>query len=127
MEDEVKAQTLDTFITNEQSSIKWSLVYAIGLCAIGFVVSVLIYWKTTTGINMDTKDGVQVSNDSFKLLVSAIPTAVTTFGSLFPFKEYVAKKNRIASCKFLRLAYNSPPVGEEVDRRFWLLVDKGLS
>jgi len=126
MKDKVKAQTLDTFINNEQGSIKWSLIYAVGLCVIGVVTSAFIYLKVTSGVTPDTKEGVQTLNDSFKLFVSALPAAVTTLGSLFPFKEYFAKKNKITSCKFLRTAYDSPPVGEEIDKRFWLIIDKNL-
>lgn len=114
MNEQGKVETLDKLIGNERGAIKWSLISAIGLFAIGVIISIIVYRLSDR------------SSDSLSNAIKAIPALFTAFLAGFPIKEYFAKKNRITSCEFLRIAYKSPPVPQETDKRFWTLVDKSL-
>lgn len=125
MADTEKLQTLDVFIANEQDSIKWSLILAFGLFLIGLAASTYVYWLSSSSAEATATD-TKLSLEAMVKYISAIPVLAGAFISGFPIKDYFTKKNRITFCKFLRVAYESPPVPEEIDKRFWTLVDKNL-
>jgi len=109
-----KIETLDGFIKNDQDLIKWSAISSIGLFVIGISASGLIYLIT------------QSSADLVKL-ISAIPGLAGTLVSGILAKEYFDKRKRIISCQLFRKAYSTPPAPEQIDQRFWKLVDDSLT
>ena len=129
MDENGKVETLDSLINNERGSIRWSLISAIGLFVIGVVISVVIYYITLQPEgSADTLKGstdlARSNTDALSKLLLGIPPLVTAFTAGFPIKDYFAKKNKITFCQFLKIAYKSPPVPVEIDKRFWTLMDK---
>jgi hypothetical protein len=130
MDSNGKVETLNSLILNERGFVKWSIVQAtvplvIGLTASG-VVAFLAFSST---------QGLSGLGETAKY-ASTIPGLLTTAYGVFSFKDYYARKNRITSFQFLKIQYESAladnqnqadtTVMQEIDKRFWMLLDKNL-
>lgn len=113
-----KVEILDKLIADERGSIKLSLIVALGVFVIGVIISTVIYFLSLS------PEPTKPPNEALSKYILAIPPLVTTFLTGFPLKEYLAQRKRITYGRILQTAYQSPPVPEEIEKRFWTFMDK---
>lgn len=120
MTDQGKLDTLNKLIENDRGSIKWNLISAISLFVIGLVISSLIYY-------LSQPETIAQNHDQLTKYLLGIPALVTTLLSSFPIKEYFTKKNRIVALEYIGVAFKTPPVNEEIGKRFEKILDSSLT
>jgi len=124
-----KIETLNSLIANERGFIRWSIIQATVPLLIGLAASGLLAYLAFA------KGEVSILGETAKWL-TAIPGLLGTAYGVFSIKDYFARKNRIISFQFLRIQYESSvsnpmpednSVLQEIDKRFWMLLDKNLA
>lgn len=125
MGDQEKIEILDKLLADERGSIKLSLVAALGVFFIGAIISTIIYIISLPAVRSAETHPSEIA--ALKEYMLAIPPLITTFLTGFPLKEYLIHKKRITYGRILRDAYQSPPVLEKIEERFWTFMDKTTS
>ena len=118
-----KVEVLDKLIADERGSIRLSLIVALGVFVIGLAISTVIYFLASAPPENAGQAG-KSPTEALSTYLLAIPPLVTTLLTGFPLKEYLAQRKRISYGQILQAAYQSPPVEEEVEKRFWTFMDK---